>query len=110
RLLHHFVERQDASHFVSVIRIPWRTHQEQFATAQGPMKDWFELARQFEQTDGIISISLFPAQPWLDVEDFAWTILVYAQSAGQADRTAYDLSVALVEEHARFLKRTALGI
>lgn len=40
------------------------------------MKEWFDLARSNEKLPGVISISNFPVQPWLDVEDFGWSTVV----------------------------------
>ena len=51
-------------------KIPLITHQEQFLTSHGPMKRWFDLAREMERRPDVISASPFPMQPWLDVP--AW--------------------------------------
>jgi microcystin degradation protein MlrC len=53
-------------------KIPLITHQEQFLTAQGPMKEWFDLAREMEQRPGVLSASTLPMQPWLDVPEGGW--------------------------------------
>jgi microcystin degradation protein MlrC len=52
------------------------THQEQFLTSQGPMKEWFDLAREMETRPGVISASTFPMQPWLDVPEGGWAAAV----------------------------------
>lgn len=57
-------------------RIPLITHQEQFLTAHGPMKEWFDLARELETRPGVASASTFPMQPWLDVPEGGWTTAV----------------------------------
>ncbi|MBT4608819.1 MAG: M81 family metallopeptidase, partial [Gemmatimonadetes bacterium] len=46
-------------------KIPLITHQEQFLTAAGPMKQWFDLAREMESRPGVMSASTLPMQPWL---------------------------------------------
>ena len=57
-------------------RIPMMTHQEQFLTVKGPMKEWFDLAREFEKLPRVIAVSPFPMQPWMDVEEGGWTAVV----------------------------------
>lgn len=57
-------------------RIPMITHQERFLTEQGPMKDWFDCAREMEILDKVIAVSNFPMQPWLDVPEGGWTTVV----------------------------------
>lgn len=56
--------------------IPIFTHQEQFLTSRGPMKRWFDRAREMETLPGVASVSNFPIQPWLDVPEGSWTNVV----------------------------------
>ncbi|MEX0831862.1 MAG: M81 family metallopeptidase [Nitriliruptoraceae bacterium] len=61
--------------------VAWRklrllSHQEQFLTAVEPMKIWFDLAREMEQRPGVLSVSTFPMQPWLDVAEGGWSAVV----------------------------------
>ncbi len=57
-------------------KIPLITHQEQFLTSRGPMKEWFDLACNIETRDGVVSASNFPMQPWLDVPEGGWATAV----------------------------------
>ena len=57
-------------------KIPMITHQEQFLTSQGPMKEWFDLARDMETRPGVVSASTCPVQPWLDVPEGGWSAIV----------------------------------
>ena len=57
-------------------KIPLITHQEQFLTAAGPMKQWFDLAREMEARPGVMSASTLPLQPWLDVPEGGWAVAV----------------------------------
>lgn len=59
-------------------KLPLVTPCEGFATDTAPMADWFSLARQLEAEKGIRDISLFPVQPWLDIPEFGWSVLVVA--------------------------------
>lgn len=58
-------------------KIPMITPQDQFLTAQGPMKEWFDLARAMERRDGVIDVSPYPMQPWLDVAEGGWSVVVH---------------------------------
>jgi microcystin degradation protein MlrC len=57
-------------------KIPLITHQEQFLTSAGPMKEWFDLAREMESRPGVMSASTLPMQPWLDVPEGGWAVAV----------------------------------
>jgi microcystin degradation protein MlrC len=50
-------------------KIPLITPQDQFLTLEGPMKEWFDLARQMERRRGVLDVSPYPMQPWLDVAE-----------------------------------------
>ena len=57
-------------------KIPMITHQEQFLTSRGPMKRWFDRAREMETLPGVVAVSPFPIQPWLDVPEGGWTTVI----------------------------------
>ena len=57
-------------------KIPMITHQEQYLTASGPMKEWFDHARRLESDGRAVTVSLFPMQPWLDVDEAGWSVVV----------------------------------
>lgn len=52
------------------------SHQEQYLSSRGPMKVWFDRARELETTEKILAVSPFPMQPWLDVEEGGWSVVV----------------------------------
>lgn len=56
-------------------KIPLITHQEQFLTSRGPMKRWFDQARAWEEKPGVLAVSPFPMQPWLDVPEGSWSVV-----------------------------------
>ncbi len=76
-------------------KLPLITHQEQFLTSRGPMKRWFDRARQMESSiPGVLSVSPFPMQPWLDVPEGGWaTVVVTNNDPALAQR--------LADEHAQ---------
>lgn len=55
-------------------------HERLNTTPGEPMKEWFDLARKLEKTPGVISISNFPMQPWLDVEEAGLATVVYTDN------------------------------
>lgn len=61
---------------VVMVKTPMITHQEQFLTGRPPMKLWFDLARAIETRPGVLSVSTYPMQPWLDVEEGGWASVV----------------------------------
>jgi microcystin degradation protein MlrC len=62
-------------------KIPMITPQDQFLTSEGPMKEWFDLARQMERRGGVLDVSPYPMQPWLDVAEGGWSVVVHTDSA-----------------------------
>ncbi len=87
-------------------KIPMLTHQEQFLTdPPGPMREWFEMARQMETLPGVVSASTFPMQPWLDVPNGGWAVAVVThQDPDLADRCAGELAQFAWDQRERFLK------
>jgi len=56
-------------------------YHERLDTAEGePMKEWFDLARKLEKTPGVISISNFSMQPWLDIREAGLATVVYTDN------------------------------
>ena len=81
-------------------KLPMITHQEQFLTASGPMKEWFDHARRLESEGSALTISQFPMQPWLDVEEAGWSIVVVTDDdIAAAERMADELA-----DHAWFMR------
>ena len=58
-------------------KIPLITPQDQFLTSAGPMKVWFDRARELEQHPGVLDVSPYPMQPWLDVAEGGWSVVVH---------------------------------
>jgi microcystin degradation protein MlrC len=86
------------------------SHQEQYLTSGGPMKTWFDRARAHEHESGVLSVSNFPMQPWLDVEEGGWaTIVVTDADQALAERLADDLADLAWSMRADFQERVALS-
>jgi len=78
---------------VSWRKIPLISHQEQFLTSGGPMKQWFDMARNLEKRDDVINVATFPMQPWLDVEEGGWSVVVTTDNDPElADSLARDVA------------------
>jgi microcystin degradation protein MlrC len=75
-------------------KIPMLAHQEQFATSRGPMRRWFDWAREAEGRAGVVSVSPFPLQPWLDVPEAGWSTVVVTDPDQES-------AEELAEQHAR---------
>jgi microcystin degradation protein MlrC len=61
-------------------KIPMITPQDQFLTASGPMREWFDLARALETRPGVLDVSPYPMQPWLDVAEGGWSVVVHTDN------------------------------
>ncbi len=74
-------------------KIPLVSHQEQFLTAHGPMKTWFDRARAMEADPRVLQASCYPMQPWLDVAEAGWTAIVVTDGdSALAGRLADELA------------------
>ena len=90
-------------------KIPLITHQEQFLTSSGPMKEWFDLAREVEGLPGVVSASNFPMQPWLDAYEGGWsTVVVTDNDPALAGRLAAELADKAWSLRDAFLKRDSI--
>ncbi len=61
-------------------KIPMITPQDQFLTTAGPMKAWFDRAREMERNKGVLDVSPYPMQPWLDVAEGGWAVVVHTDN------------------------------
>ena len=74
-------------------KLPLLSHQEQFLTAQGPMKTWFDGARAAEADPRVLQASNYPMQPWLDVAEGGWsTVVVTDNDQPLAEKVADELA------------------
>ena len=71
-------------------KIPMITPADSFLTTTEPMKAWFDAARELEQERDVLSVSLFPVTPWLDVPELGWTTVVITNGDGQRAQSLAD--------------------
>lgn len=76
-------------------KIPMITPQDQFLTASGPMKEWFDLAREMEHRPQVLDVSPYPMQPWLDVAEGGWAVVVHTDND---PRLAESLATAMANK------------
>lgn len=92
-------------------KIPLVTHQEQFLTAKGPMKKWFDAARAAEDDPKVLQVSHYPMQPWLDVDEGGWsTVVVTDNDPELAERLAAEMAEMVWSMRDDFLVREAIGV
>ena len=88
-------------------KIPLLSHQEQFLTAQPPMRTWFDHARAMEADPRVLQASCYPMQPWLDAAEAGWSAVVVtdrdAALAEQLAELAWSLREAFQERDAIFV-------
>lgn len=74
-------------------KIPMITPQDQFLTSGGPMKQWFDLARELERRPGVLDVSPYPMQPWLDALEGGWSVVVHTDNDPQlAEKLAVEMA------------------
>jgi microcystin degradation protein MlrC len=74
-------------------KLPMMTPQDQFLTSAGPMREWFDQARRFEQLPGVLDVSPYPMQPWLDAAEGGWSVVVHTnRDLPLARRLAADMA------------------
>ncbi len=76
-------------------KIPMMSWADRFMTGEWPMQEWFGLAREMEEHPEVISVSTFPVQPWLDVEEAGWAAIVYTDNN---PKLARDLAAQLADK------------
>lgn len=60
---------------------PMITSAERHDNTKGPFKELIDLCREAEETPGVLSVSLLATQPWLDVEELGWKVIVTTTGA-----------------------------
>lgn len=62
--------------------------------AHGHFAEMLKLAREAENESGIVDVSLFPAQPWLDIAEAGTSVVVTCIDPAQGQRVARELAAA----------------
>lgn len=91
-------------------KLPLITHQENFETASGPMAEVFALARELERTPGVVAVSPFPMQPWLDVDEAGWSVVSVTDGSADPVRSCREIAGAIWDRRTSFISRTSVSI
>jgi microcystin degradation protein MlrC len=92
-------------------KIPLVSHQEKFLTAHGPMKVWFDRARDMEKDARVLQASNYPMQPWLDVSEGGWsTVVVTDNDQALAEKLADELADLCWSLRDDFQEREAVDV
>jgi microcystin degradation protein MlrC len=76
-------------------KVPMLNTGETHRSDHGPYGELFRLVGDLERRPGLLSVSLFTVQPWLDVEELGWTALAVADGdPAPAERAAAELAAA----------------
>jgi microcystin degradation protein MlrC len=62
------------------IKLPMVTPADLHNSSYGPFKKLFRLIEIIEKKNGVCGVSLFSVQPWLDVPELGWSVVVYVDS------------------------------
>lgn len=71
-------------------KIPLIASAEAHDTTFGPLTAMQARARELEQTPGVLAISIFATQPWMDVPDIGWSAVVSTDGDVDLARKAAD--------------------
>lgn len=66
------------------------TSAERHDNTKGPFKELIDLCRKAEEAPGILSVSLLATQPWLDVEELGWKVIVTTSGSDVDGQTIAD--------------------
>ena len=77
------------------------TPQDQYLTSAGPMKTWFDRAREWERRPGVLDVSPYPMQPWLDVLEGGWAVVVHTDGDPKLAREIAIDMASLAWRHAQ---------
>jgi microcystin degradation protein MlrC len=69
---------------MAVTKLPMIVSPTQARTVDEPLRSIVPVARQMEAKGEILHASFFPVQPWLDIPDLGFAVLVCANDAGAA--------------------------
>jgi len=103
QLLLNILEHPEAPRPAMALRkIPLIVPAENGQFHSGPLGEvWFELEEGERQGRALVS-SLFPVQPWLDVEAFASAVTVVAETKEQAEQEADRLAALMWEKRSEY--------
>ncbi|HSJ27691.1 MAG TPA: M81 family metallopeptidase [Acidimicrobiia bacterium] len=93
-------------------KLPLLSHQEQYLSDRPPMSIWFERAREAEREDDrVLAASPFPMQPWLDIDQGGWSVVVVTDDEPEmAEELADELADLAWSLRDRFQVKTSVPV
>ena len=78
---------------MAVVRIPMVVQAENMTSNRGEFAEMIQCAESLEQQPGVLSASVFAAQPWLDVEELGWaSVVITDNDKDRAEKLAVNLA------------------
>jgi microcystin degradation protein MlrC len=71
---------------IGYIKLPMIAPPENTSTEEGAFKEIFKLIHESEENETILSSSLFTAQPWMDIQNLGWDVLIYGYDKMKAEK------------------------
>ncbi len=68
--------RNEIAPTIAFCKIPMITPADRYETDKQPLKAWFDAGREIERKPGVLAVAQFPVQPWLDVGEYGWSVVV----------------------------------
>ncbi len=89
-------------------KIPMITPMDRFETNAGPMQRLFDLAIAAESEPGVLDVSPFPMQPWLDVAEGGWAVVAVTDGTADPQLVADKIAAAAWEMRSEFWESTGV--
>lgn len=85
------------------------TSAERHDNTKGPFKELIDMCREAENTPGVLTVSLLATQPWLDVEELGWKVIVTTTGASiDGAPIAQKIADAAWQRREEFMETVAL--
>ena len=89
---------------------PMITSAERHDNTKGPFKELIDLCRKAETQPGVLTVSLLATQPWLDVSELGWKVIVTTTSGDIDGQTIADeIARAAWDRREQFMETVALS-
>lgn len=91
--------KQNTRPTMAVRKLPMVTQVEHMISDRGVFKKLLNYTQSIEEREGVISASIFPCQPWLDVEELGWSSVIITDHNPQLAETLADELADMLWEH-----------
>ena len=89
---------------MAVSKIPMITQAENHMSDRGVFKKMLDYARSIEKKNEVLSVSIFPMQPWLDVKEAGWsTVVITDNNCSLAEKLSKNLAKKIWMHRNNFL-------